>query len=139
MIEVTETKNIVGRSSGSVTENRIRTGPAPSIRAASYTWAGICCSPARKNSETYPTDDHTCTNTTDPSAVSGEVSHSTRCPRIAFTAPLEGSSRHFHTTPSASGAHTHDRTHSTRRAFVTGSPRFIAIASSSPNAYVAGN
>ena len=37
-----------GRSSGSViAEVGCRTGPAPSTRAASYTSAGMVCSPAR--------------------------------------------------------------------------------------------
>src|SRR5699024_9924207 len=109
-----------------------RTRPAPSSVAASYTWVGICCSPARKNNEMYPTVDHTCTNATAGSARPGSVSHSTRLPSSALTAPKLGFSNHFHTTPRASGALTHGNTYSTRNHEVLGSLRLIASASNRP-------
>src|SRR5690625_4137775 len=115
-----------------VIDHSVREREAPSNFAASYTEVGMCCRPARKNSEMYPTDDHTCTNATDGNANCGSVSHSTRRPSSAFIAPVLGSRIHFHTTPRASGAHTHGSTYSTRSAPVPGSLRLIANARSSP-------
>ena len=47
MVEMTVVKRITGRSSGSVTDQNWRTGPAPSSAAASYTSPGMACMPAR--------------------------------------------------------------------------------------------
>src|SRR5699024_3125917 len=71
-------------------------------------------------------------------ARSGSVSHSTRSPISAFTAPVEGFSSHFHTTPRASGALTHGSTYSTRSHEVPGSLRLIARASSRPRTIAVG-
>ncbi len=45
---VTSTKKVVGLSSGRVMRKKRRTGPAPSIMAASYRFWGMPCRPARK-------------------------------------------------------------------------------------------
>src|SRR5699024_12681141 len=92
--EVTVTKNIVGRSNGNVIDQRVRTRPAPSRVAASYTEVGICCSPARKNNEMYPTVDHTCTNSTDGRPSCGSLSHSTRRPKIGRASCRERAAAH---------------------------------------------
>ena len=45
----TSRKNVVGDSSGNTIVQKRRTGPAPSIAAASISDFGIDCRPARKN------------------------------------------------------------------------------------------
>ena len=45
----TSRKNVVGEINGSTTERKRLSGPAPSIAAASISYFGIACMPARKN------------------------------------------------------------------------------------------
>ena len=47
-VETTSTNSSIGRSSGSVIRKKVCTGPAPSMRAASYSSPGTVCRPARK-------------------------------------------------------------------------------------------
>ncbi len=59
MMLITSRKNVVGDSSGKTIVTKRRTGPAPSIAAASSSDFGIDCSPARKNRKLYEICFHT--------------------------------------------------------------------------------
>src|SRR6478735_12644913 len=48
MVSISRLKKITGESMGQVMLKNLRTGPAPSIDAASYNSPGICLRPARK-------------------------------------------------------------------------------------------
>lgn len=47
-VQTMRAKRMIGRIIGTVIRKKVRTGPAPSTRAASYSSVGMVCSPARK-------------------------------------------------------------------------------------------
>src|SRR5882757_2455968 len=138
MIPVTNTKNMVGRSIGSVMRQNRCHDVAPSVRAAEWISAGMARMPARKNSATYPTLLHTTTADTTGSASPGSVSHSMRCPSSVLMAPSVGARIQRHNTPMANGTQIHGSTNSVRNTPLPGRSRASRAPTASPSTVCTG-